>query len=187
MPLDLRQRIKTLLDEQAAEAEEPASHALLRGRSEDQPEAPDSSVDEPDEQPVPEKQPIESPEATDTPRESIESPETSEPESVQIDAPEQPPEPQSVEITEPDRLPEPPPPEDRPVDDWEPPVDASVEEPEFADVPESGVTQQREDDLEWAELAQFEPPTFDDPQPDVMGLMNDENGWQAALVDRANS
>lgn len=137
MPLDLRQRIKLLMNEQEAEAEEPASYAVLRGRSDEQPDVPDSSADTPEEAPPPESGPIESPEATDATQESIESPETPEPQSLQIDSPDEPPEPESVEISEPDQLPEPPPPEDRTVDDWEPPVEAQTETPEFGEAPES--------------------------------------------------
>lgn len=193
MPIDLRTRIRLLMDEQAAEAEQPASYATLRGRSDEQPEVPDSSVDDPEDVPVPENPPIDAPETQETPQESIEAPEPSDTQSVAIDAPEPLPEPERAETPEPDHLPEPPPPDDVPVDDWEPPVEAQVDEPEFMEVPESEPAGQH------GEPEMFDPGEefmremameFENALEEANGpaepSWQDEQGWQAALVDRMN-
>lgn len=182
------ERLKAVMDEQFAEAELPQNTVMYQNPDDTFDPEPlprtaepqthrDAEPVEPAIDPPTDAQPSEPVEGN--PEAVVETPEPEQPPEVQEGGTEQsePPEPEQATAEQT----EPPEPEESVWQD----IPAESEPPEFADIPDEQTVEPKEDP-EYAEMVEFEPPTFEEPETDWMGAFQDEQGWQAALVDRAN-
>lgn len=174
--------VNQVMDEESAIADDPEQHAVLpASRPETSSPALQATVAEE------EPEGIERVEKDGAPPEDPVEHEQ-EPLPDDVPAPEQPETPQA-EVTE--RPSEPVESDDIPFPESEPEATewfhGQENEPEqVEDVPTRKDATPRHEP-EWSEVVEFDAPTFEEPETDWMGMMQDEQGWQAALVDRANS
>lgn len=167
MPLNLRARIKRLMNEQADEAVQPFSYAVLKSTGEDQEEAE-----------APGEQEGELPEVLD-----VAPP---EPEPEVIEAP-----PEDVAPPEVEPMPEPEPDEVEPPEDWGVPEDDVEPAAEVESMPEIESAEddtEQQPDPEWNESQMnFDTEEPPDEPDDPYGRAMADTEWRMALQQREQS